>query len=69
MRHVFKFCNKPDFYFICEYLNHHKIDLNSGDDIDALYEQVTENFKCFEISPQFIQNTSYLQAIKDFLKV
>jgi hypothetical protein len=67
MKQIIKFCDKADFYFIIEYMAHHNTNLNEIDDIDLFYQQVAESFQRFEISPQFLQSTSYLQAIKDFL--
>ena len=35
-------------------------------DVDLLYENIIEEFEQFEVSKYFIQNTSYLQAVKDY---
>lgn len=68
MKNVMNFCSECDFVFILEYLAYNEIDINSCDDIDELYREVLKSFQAFEISPEFIQSGSYLQAVKDFLK-
>ena len=67
MKNTIKFCDRADFYFIVQYLACHNIDINNCDDIDALYDDVNEAYRLFEVSPQYLQSTSYLQAINDFL--
>lgn len=67
MKNIIKFCDRADFYFIVQYLAHHDIDINTCDDVDELYNDVNEAYKLFEVSPQYLQSTSYIQAINDFL--
>jgi hypothetical protein len=67
MQNTIKFCSIADFIFIAEYLAYKDIQLNDTDDIDELYQDISQAFQVFEFSPQFTQHTSYLQAVKDFL--
>lgn len=60
-----KFCNRTDFTFIAEYLSHYDYIIEDCD-IDLLYESIKEEFEQFEVSKYFIQNTSNLQAVKDY---
>lgn len=65
MKQVFKFTDRADFYFIIEYLAHYDYIVEDCD-IDLLYESIKEEFEQFEVSKYFLQNTSYLQAVKDY---
>lgn len=65
MKNTMAFCNRTDFTFIAEYLAHYDYIIEDCD-IDLLYESILEEFKMFETSKYFLQNTSYLQAIKDY---
>lgn len=65
MNNTTTFCNRTDFTFIAEYLVHYDYIVEDCD-IDLLYESIKEEFEMFEVSKYFIQNTSYLQAIKDY---
>lgn len=67
MKNVFNFCSKVDFSFVIEYLAHEDINIHEIDDIDVLYDKVIESFNQFETSPYYLQDTSHLQAVKDFL--
>ena len=59
------FCSRVDFTFIAEYLSHYDYIVEDCD-ADSLYESIKEEFEQFEVSRYFIQNTSYLQAVKDY---
>ena len=59
------FCSRADFIFIAEYLSHHDYVIEDCN-VDLLYESIKEEFERFEVSRYFIQNTNYLQAVKDF---
>ena len=65
MKNIMTFCNRTDFTFIAEYLAHYDYIIEDSD-IDLLYESIKEEFEMFEASKYFIQNTSYLQAVKDY---
>ena len=65
MKNTMSFCSRADFTFIAEYLSHHDYTIEDCD-VDLLYESIKEEFDLFEVSRYFIQNTSYLQAIKDY---
>lgn len=65
MKNTMKFCNRTDFTFIAEYLSHYDYIIEDCD-IDLLYESIKEEFEQFEVSKYFIQNTSNLQAVKDY---
>ena len=65
MKNIITFCNRADFTFIAEYLSHYDYIIEDCD-IDLLYESIKEDFEMFEASKYFIQNTSYLQAVKDY---
>ena len=65
MKNTMTFCSRTDFTFIAEYLAHYDYIIEDCD-IDLLYESILEEFKMFETSKYFLQNTSYLQAIKDY---
>ena len=65
MENKITFCNRTDFTFIAEYLSHYDYIIEDCD-IDLLYESIKEEFEQFEVSKYFIQNTSYLQAVKDY---
>lgn len=65
MKNTMTFCNRADFTFIAEYLSHYDFVIENCD-IDLLYESIKEEFEQFEVSKYFIQNTSYLQAVKDY---
>ena len=65
MKNTIAFCNRVDFAFIVEYLSHYDYIIEDGD-IDLLYESIKEGFEQFEVSKYFVQNTSYLQAVKDY---
>lgn len=67
MKNTMKFCDLSDFVFIAEYLAHNDIKLNEIDNIDELYQDIKQAFQAFEVSAQFTQSTSYMQAVKDFL--
>ena len=64
---MFKFTDRADFVFIIEWLSHNNIVVDSCDDIDKLYDDCLESYAMFEVSPHFLQSTSYLQAVKDYL--
>jgi hypothetical protein len=64
---MFKFTDRADFIFIVEWLAHNNININDCDDIDSLYDECLEFLKRFEVSPHYLQSTSYLQAVKDYL--
>ena len=65
MKNTISFCSRVDFTFIVEYLSHYDYTVEDCD-IDLLYESIKEEFEQFEVSRYFIQNTSYLQAVKDY---
>lgn len=65
MKNTMAFCNRTDFTFIAEYLSHYDYIIEECD-IDLLYYSIKEEFEQFEVSKYFIQNTSYLQAVKDY---
>lgn len=65
MKNTMTFCSHTDFIFIAEYLAHYDYIIEDCD-IDLLYESIKEEFEQFEVSKYFIQNTSYLQAVKDY---
>ena len=65
MKNTMSFCSRVDFTFIAEYLSNHGYIIEDHD-VDSLYESIKEEFEQFEVSRYFIQNTSYLQAVKDY---
>ena len=65
MKNTMTFCSRADFTFIAEYLSHYD-HIVEDCDVDLLYESIKEDFEEFEVSGYFIQNTSYLQAVKDY---
>ena len=65
MKNTMSFCSRVDFTFIAECLSHYDYIVEDFD-VDSLYESIKEEFEQFEVSRYFIQNTSYLQAVKDY---
>lgn len=60
------FCKHADFTFIVEYLAHYDLILDDCN-IDYLYDDILTEFLSFKNSKFYYQDTSYLQAIKNYL--
>lgn len=67
MKNTITFCDRADFYFIVQYLAHRNIDINNCDDVDELYNDISDAYNLFIVSPHYSKSVSYLQAINDFL--
>lgn len=63
MKNFTKFISSCDFEFVVVFLERKQ---EKFDNVDCMYEQLTQDFEEFEVSPYFTQNTSYLEAVNDF---